>query len=328
MCAQTKRRDRYLIAQEMRRRVGHSLLEKMRATYWRAVSYQRMTKKLVALEKRTIKAISNSRKLAKSGRVPRVEALTTERELLKIRRVIKTIQKDHVSAKSELAHLMNLKPGTKFTLNEVTKTSLPTLPPISAEEMMFVAARDRPEVREIMYRHRIQMSEVKAAMLEILPGFNTYASSNWDSNSFLLNDGWFSWGSTIGWSLLKLFQYPASRYAAEAQAVLLEKQALAITMTVMTQVHLSRLRFHGAKGEYEIATEFRSVQARLTDLKRAESRANRISDQELLLEELNAFVAEVKHDLAYAQYQAAYAGLFATMGADPIWIDPPSGDCL
>ncbi len=315
--------DRYLISQEMRRSIGHSLLEKVRATHWRAVAHQRMTKKLGALEKRTIRAISDSRKLAKSNQVSRVEALTTERELLKIRRAIKSIQKDHMSAKSELARLMNLKPGTAFKLSETAKTKLPSHPPMSAEEMMFAAARDRPEMREIMYRQRIQMSEIKGAMLEILPGFSTYASSNWDSNSFLLNDSWFSWGSTIGWSLLKLFQYPASRYAAEAQEALLEKQALAMTMTVMTQVHLSRLRYQGAKGEYEVAKEFRSVQSRLADLMRAEARANRISDQKLLIEELNALVAEVKYDLAYAQYQAAYAGLFASIGADPIVLIHP-----
>ncbi len=315
--------DRYLIAQELRRSIGHSLLETVRATHWRAVAYQRMAKKLGSLEKRTIRAISDSRRLAKSNQVPRMEALTAERELLKIRRAIKAIQKDHMGAKSDLARLMNLKPGTTFRLKENPKTNLPKRPPMSADDMMFVAARDRPEVREIMYRQRIHLSEVKVAMLEILPGFNTYANSNWDSNSFLLNDSWFSWGSTIGWSLLKLFQYPAQRYSLEAQEVLLEKQALAMTMTVMTQVHLSRLRYQGARGEYEVAREFRSVQSRLTDLMRAEVRANRISEQKLLLEELNALIAEFKYDLAYAQYQAAYAGLFASMGADPIGLIHP-----
>ncbi|MGI9350340.1 MAG: TolC family protein [Rhizobiaceae bacterium] len=310
--------DRYLVTQELQRSVSHKLLEEVRATYWRAIAYDRLVKRLHSLEKRTTRAIQNSRKMSADNQVSRVVALTAERELLKIKRAIKALQGDHYGAKSDLGKLMNLKPGTAFELKEESRNELPSKLPLSTKEMMFAAARDRPEIREIMYRQRINMGEVQAAMLEILPGMNVYAGTNWDSNSFLLNSSWFSWGATISWSLLKLFQYPTRKYTVEAQAELLRRRALTITMSVMTQVHLSRLRYFGSSQEFDVARDYRSVQSRLTKLMRKEAKAARISEQKLLLEEMNLLVAEVKYDVAYAQYQASYANLFASTGADPL----------
>ncbi|MEM7070013.1 MAG: TolC family protein, partial [Pseudomonadota bacterium] len=98
--------DRYLIARELTRTTSHKLLEDVRTTYWKAQAYDRSLKRLDRLESRVKRAISNSRSLSHSHQISRMDSLVAERELIKIRRAIKLLQKDYNGSKTELAKLM------------------------------------------------------------------------------------------------------------------------------------------------------------------------------------------------------------------------------
>lgn len=185
------------------------------------------------------------------------------------------------------------------------------------DEMMLTAIRDRAELRENVYQQRINMREARAALIDLLPGLELFAGPNWDSNAFLLNADWVSWGAKASWNLLKVFQYPAKRDVIEVQAHVLKARALALTMSVMTQVHFSRIRFHHFRQELEAADEYRSVQDRLVRQIRDEAQASRVSELALLREEMNTLVAEAKYDIAYSSLQNAYANVFASIGWDP-----------
>ena len=309
--------DRVLINQEMQRKVTHRLLEDVRNAYWRAVSYDRLVKRLKRLQVRTNKALANSRALSDSRQTSQISALTEERELVEIKRAITYLQRDIVVAKSELAALMNVEPGTPFKLVVRSRPRAPKRLSLRLDQMMEAAIRDRAELRENWYQQRINMREARAALLDLLPGLQLYAGPNWDSNSFLLNSDWVAWGAKASWNLLKVFQYPAKRKVVELQDDVLKARALALTMTVMTQVHVSRIRFHHFRHELVAADEYRSVQNRLTRQLRIEAEAKRISEQALLREEMNALVAEAKYDIAYASLQSAYANVFASIGWDP-----------
>ena len=134
---------------------------------------------------------------------------------------------------------------------------------------------------------------------------------------FLLHSEWVNWGAKASWNLMKVFSYPARREVVDLQDDMLRQRSLAVTMAVMTQVHVSRIRFMHAKKELGTAAEYRDVQRRLLEQMRAEAAADRISKQTLIREEMNSLVAEAKYDIAYAQLQNAYANLFSSMGLDP-----------
>jgi len=316
--------DKYLISQEMKRKVTHKLLDDVRSTYWRAISYERLIKRLRRIASRTEKAYADTRALSDSGETSRVTALVSERELLDIKRAIRFLQRDLVTAKGELSSLMGLKPGTPFKLIATRHRNLPAKLPFSPKEMMMTALRDRAELRENLYQQRINTHEAQAMLLEMLPGIRLYAEPNWSSNSFLLNNNWIGWGATASWNLLRVFQYPAKRRVIEAQGEVLKTQALALSMAVMTQVHLSRIRFHQFRQEHASAAEYRSVQKRLVQQFRKEAEASEMSEQELLREELNTLVAEAKYDITYSELQSAYASLFASIGWDPYVEADPS----
>jgi outer membrane protein TolC len=309
--------DKYLISQELRRKVLHRVIEDTRTAYWRAVSGERLLSKLRGLEERVRTAQESSRTIAAERKTSPITAVTYERELVEIKRTIQELERELVVAKSQLAALMNLKPGSTFALAGAPATHAKLALTMPVAEMIGTAMHNRAELREVWYKQRINEHELDAALLELLPGVGIHAGSNYDSNEFLYNSNWLNWGAKATWNLLRVVQYPAKRSVIEAQGRLLDERSLAITMAIMTQVHVSRVRFHHFRRELETSNEFLSVQSRLVGLMREEAKADRISEQTLIREEMNTLVAEVKRDIAHASLQNAYANVFASMGIDP-----------
>ncbi len=309
--------DKVLVQEETRRKVIHRVVEDVRSAYWRAISAERLMERLVSLEGETRSALAETRKLYAERQTSPITALTYERELVEIKQKIGEIQRDLNTAKAQLAALMNLRPGTNFKLAHESRKQGSLALKAGLEDMISTAIYNRPELREVEYRKRINIHEADAALLEMLPGLQAYAGANADSNSFLLHNEWVNWGAKASWNLMKVFSYPARREVVDQQEEMLRQRSLAVTMAVMTQVHVSRIRFMHAKKELNTAAEYRDVQRRLLEQMRAEAAADRISKQTLIREEMNTLVAEAKYDIAYAQLQNAYANLFSSMGLDP-----------
>jgi outer membrane protein TolC len=308
--------DKYLIAEELRRRVIGRVVEEVRTAYWRTVSADRLIAKLRVLEGRVRRAQANSRSTAADRQTSPITAAVYERELIEIKRAIHELQRDLVVARTQLATLMNVPAGVPFALSGNARRSGPALT-MSVREMVETSLRHRPELKELWYRQRISEQEAHAALLELLPGLTPYAGNNWDSNEFLYNSNWVSWGAKASWNLLRIVQYPAKREVLDAQNRVLDARALATTVAVVTQVHVSRIRFHHYRSEQETANEYLGVQTRLLALMRAEAAAGRISEQTLIREEMNTLIAEAKTDIAQAALQNAFATVYTSMGLDP-----------
>jgi outer membrane protein TolC len=308
--------DKYLIAEAAKRKVIHRILEDTRTAYWRAISADRMVTKLRRLEGRLTKAIAGSRYQLAEGATSPMTALTYERELVQIKVKAEQLQRELTLAKSQLAALMNVAPGTAFSLADQEDPTLPNVMHMNVTEMMAEALYNRPELREVAYKRRINETEATAAVLEVLPGLRLYTSANGDNNAFLLNNNWVSMGASAALNLMKIVSLPARQRAIDAQDVLLDQQGLAATMVVMTQVHVSRIRYRLFAEELSTAQDYNAVQAKLLGQIRAEVTAGTLSEQTLIREEMNALLAEVRRDIAYTNVQNAAANIFVSMGLD------------
>ena len=309
--------DEALIATEMRRKVSNRIMEDVRTAYWRAVTDDRLVARLRALESRVKTAIGNTRRQYNDSQTSPVTALTYERELLEVRREIQRIEGELVVSKAQLAALINVRPNEKIRLQDGRSSSVVLLHK-SPADMIKTALINRPEMHEIAYRSRINEKEATAVLLELLPGLQPYVGGNVDSNKYLLNKDWVSFGAKASWNVMKVFQYPGRMDAIEAQDGLLDQRALALTMAIMTQVHVSNMRYFQAQRELGTAAEYLNVQSSLLAQMRAQAATDKISEQTLIREEMNTLVAEVKYDLSHAALQNAYANLFASMGLDTI----------
>lgn len=308
--------DKYLIAQETKRKVIQRIIEDTRTAYWRAVSSDRMAQKLARLEGRIRRAISGSHTANDEGAQSPMTALSYERELVQIKRTAEELEHELNLAKSQLAALMNVAPGTKFTVSDQGSQADPKIIDMSVQEMVAEAIFNRPEIREVAYEKRISEDEANAAILELLPNIKEYGAAAFNDNRFLLNNNWLSWGTTVAGNLMKLVQLPERQFAIDLQGEVLEQRALATTMVVMTQVYVSRTRYTHFRNELETAKQYADVQAKLVEQLRAETASGALGDQTLIREEMNLLVAEVERDVAVANLENSSANLLVSMGLD------------
>lgn len=309
--------DEALIQEEMKRKIVNRVIEDVRTAYWRAVSYERLVGRMRTLEGRVANALRDTRLLAAGGESSPLVALTYERELIQVKREIELLEGELKISKSQLAALMNVTPGSNFRLvvpkRRTTRLGLPG----EVSDLFRIAVTNRPEMREVAYRLRINDKEVNAALLELLPSFNIYAGLNYDSNEFIATNDWISWGAKVSWNLIKLATIPAVKAKIEAQEEALDARSLSVAMAIMTQVHISRVRYAHLQKSYRTAAALSNVSHRILSQVRSETAAQRTSEQILIREEMNTLLADAKLDMAYADLQNAYANVYASLGLNP-----------
>jgi outer membrane protein TolC len=308
--------DRYLISDELRRKAVARIIEDVRSSFWRAVSADRLIGRLSHLESRIRTAQSNARASAVERQTSPLAAVTYERELVEIKRAILELQRDLAVARTQLSALMNVEPGSSYRLASEAGGRVPKLT-MTVPEMIATALQNRPELKQIWYERRINDRELDAALFDLLPGFAPFAGTNYDSNDYLYNHHWLSWGAKASWNVMKAISYPAHREVIESQDKQLDVRGLAMTMAVITQIHVSRIRYLQSSRELATAREFLDVQHKLVGLIRTEASADRISEQTLIREEMNTLLAEAKRDIAYAAVQNAFANIYSSVGLDP-----------
>lgn len=318
--------DKAMIAEEQRRKAVLRIIEDTRTAYWRAVSAERLVDRMKALEADVQRAMRDTRSLSTEGMASPLPALTYERELVAIKRELQQLERTLIVSKQQLAALMNIMPGSPFKLVVPTHRPVPPLQNMVTGEMIEYALQNRPEVRQIIYDTRITKNDATAALLELLPGIQLTGGPSRDTNSYLWKGDWLSWGAKASWNALKLFTYPAMRRQQDGKDELNRQRGLATAMAVLTQVYVSRAKYFGLAREFATAQEYVAVQRRILNQVRAESVAERGSQQNIIRERMNLLVAEAKHDIAYADLQNAYGNVLASVGVE--LVDPAAASSM
>lgn len=310
--------DRVNIAEEQRRKVLAQLVQDVRSTYWRAVSNERLSMKLDEILERVNRAIDESKQVELNRLDRPLTALTYQRELLTIKQELQELKRELSLAKIQLAALMNIKPGEDFELELPDRSKPNTQFEFSPQLMETLALQNRSELREVLYQKRINAIETKTALLELLPGIDINFGANYDSNDFLFNNDWLNYGSRISWNLVNIFKYPATKRLAETRDAVLDAQRLALSMAILTQVHISIAQYEHSTEEFQTAADYFNTQQSILQQIYAAEQANSISEQTVIREEMNTLIAEVRYDVAYAEIENAYANTYSAIGFDPV----------
>ena len=308
--------NQVMVTEEETREVVNRLVEDTRTAYWRAVTHERLISKMDALLVKVNQAIEDSRRVEVERLDRPLTALTYQRELISIKRELEELQRDLSVAKIQLAALMNLPLGRDFTLDIPERTDRIKSIGMSPQLMEQIALENRPEIRAVSYEKRIESFETKAAILRLFPNLNLNYGANYNSNSFLFENDWLSYGARITGDLINLYKIPGVQRESEARQKLLDARRLTLSMAVMTQVYVSLARFEYSKREFDTAADYYNTQNKIFEqLVSAESLAS-VSQQSLIREEMNLMVAEIKLDIAYSDMENSYAAIFAALGLD------------
>ena len=307
--------NRYLMAKEKERKAIQNIIQEVRKSYYEAVLADALLKKIKPMKKEVDEALKDLAK-AKELRIGSpMKSLSYERELLEVLRSLQALQKNLVGAKVKLSELMGIKPGVDYEIDAKIKKDyeLPNLN-LRLDEMEKIALRNRPEILESRYKQRITNKETTVAILRMLPGINLSSDISYSNSDYLLNNNWSTFGTKISWNLLNIFKLDDYQDVAKAKQQLAKKEKLAISMAVLSQVHLSTVRFYQAKKEYELSKRYLNVAQEIFDLTEVGNSLDMNSQLAFIKEKLNYMLATLRHSYAYANVQNSYGRIFASLG--------------
>ncbi|GAB3673569.1 hypothetical protein GCM10028792_09340 [Salinisphaera aquimarina] len=315
--------DEYLIAREEERKAIQNLAEEVRAAYWKSVSADRLLTKVGPLMTEVDESLDRSRQIGRERLSDPLNSYSYQRSLLDVKRSLSSLRTELVGAKERLASLMGLPPTTAINLPRYDSDALeePSLK-IDVDTMERTALLLRPEILSSHYRERISRNDVRAALLRMFPDLSFSAGYQYDDNSFLRYNDWTSAGAAVSYDLLNIFQARANHKAAKTAVEIADEQRLATSLAVLTQVHLAALDFQASERKLETAKEYLDVSRSISDLVVRQASTGSVGELQVIKERLNALVAELRRDLAYAQIQTSFARVFKTMGLDPYPIAP------
>lgn len=307
--------DRAFIAEQQRRKTAQTLIQNVRQAYWLAAGAQQLEGRVEGLLKEINIALGDSRKARKERLKPTLEALAYQKSLLDLVRQLEPIRNELAQARPRLASLMNLAPGTKFSLAVPASLEAPTLSakPEALEEQ---ALLNRPELIEADYQERIGVAETKKALLRLLPGIELSAGAHRDENRFLVDKTWADGGLRLTWNLLGLLSAKQSMNAAEQQLEISRAQRLALNMAILSQVHIAYRDVEGKLREYGMAEEVNEVDGEIHAATRATAESGSADRMQLIRTEAGSVVSELRRWQAYANLSLAWAQLNSSIGVD------------
>lgn len=311
--------DRFLISKERERKVIHLMMAQARSAYYRAVSAERLLAKIDPLIEKSRSALADSAKLEQLRAQSPIDALTYQRDLLESLRTLQDIRKDLMPAKAELATLMGLNPATAFELADVAQPDF-TTPQLTADinAMERTALVRRPELLEAQYQDRITQDEVHSAFLKLFPSLSLNAGVNYNDTDYLRNNNWSSAGLGVSWNLMNVFRHGKLEQLNSLKIAVSKQQALATSMAVISQVHIADLQFKESNDTYQLATQYFDVAQRIKSQVDANRVTQNIGELTVIREDLNALLAELRRDVAYAEVQNNYGKVLVSMGLDPL----------
>ncbi len=307
--------DEALIAEERKRKVVQNLLQDTRIAYWRALGAQRLMNGMSDLLRRSDSALVKAREIEAGGLLPQSQALAYQRALLDSTTLLQLRRQDLEVAKVELAGLMNLAPGTDFTLIEAEEPALPPLP-AQLDRLETLALEKRPELREEDYRRRVSVNDTRRALAATLPNLSFNAGYQYDSNRYLYNNSWLEAGLRVSTDLFRLASIPAVRRAGEAQLAVDDTRRLAQAMAVLTQVRVAATRYELAREELATMKASADVDRRLVDFSKASATSRVDSELDLIRTEARSMLSTYQRQIAYSNAQNAWGRLYNSLGMD------------
>ena len=306
--------NRYLISDEAEKKASHNIVREVIRTYWNSLSAEKLIKKYDPLLIEVDAALNDSQKIEELLLTKPMDALLYQKELLDIQRALQTQKQSFIDAKIQLGTLMGLLPNQKF---KIVDTNEPlTILDMTLNGMEEHALIHRPELIENHYEERISVQQAKAGIVSLLPGLNFNAAWTSSSNDYLMNRTNFEYGSTLGANLLNVFSYPKIKEINETNLQIIKEQRLALSMAVLSQVHLSNIDYQMALEEYATADRYYDVSKKITDQVKNAQKIARFGNLELIRERASLLVAELRFDIAYTKLQHAIGQIYTSVGLD------------
>ncbi len=304
--------NRYLISKELERKAIHNLTKEVIYAYWKTLSADELLAEINPLMDRVSNALDDYEYIEELLISSPMDALLYQKELLDVAQILNTQRRALMDSRTQLATLMGLMPGQEYLLIETEKPLSELV--MDLEEQEEAALFSRPELLEIRYQAEVTAKEARASMLSLLPSLQFNATWTYDSNKYLLNKDNAEYGAVFGANLLNIFQAGNINDVNKINKQIIEEQRLALSMAVLSQVHIANINYAQSLREYSNAKHYLSVAQRINELIANAQKISRFGELEVIREEASLLVSRLRNDIAFAELQYSLGTLYSSVG--------------
>ena len=122
------------------------------------------------------------------------------------------------------------------------------------------------------------------------------------------------YGAVFGANLLNIFQAGNINDVNKINKQIIEEQRLALSMAVLSQVHIANINYAQSLREYSNAKHYLNVAQRINDLISNAQKISRFGELEIIREEASLLVSRLRNDIAYAEMQYSLGTLYSSVG--------------
>ena len=304
--------DRYLITKELERKAIQNLTREIIYAYWKTLSADYLLEQINPLMDKVNTALEDMEYIETLLLSSPMDALLYQKELLDVAQILDTQQRALMDSRVELAGLMGLLPDEKYILVRTAQPLTELRMDLKRQEE--TALFSRPELLEVHYQERVNAKEARARMLSLFPSLRLDATWTYDSNKYLYNKNNFEYGALFGANLLNVFKAGSNREINELNEKIIKEQRLALSMTVLSQVHIANINYAQTLREYSNARQYLDVAQRINDLISNAQKISRFGELETIREEASLLVAKLRNDIAFAELQYSLGSLYSSIG--------------
>jgi outer membrane protein TolC len=154
-------------------------------------------------------------------------------------------------------------------------------------------------------------------MMRMFPNLTFNYGIKYDSDSYLVNQNWNEAGLQLSFNLMNIVTGSKQIQLAEAGVALADQRRMATQLSVLTQVHLSRLQLIHARSQFDRAQAIYETDRKIADLMRNRQAVQAQSKLDVVSNESAAILSLLRRYQAYNQIQAAENRLLASLGMEP-----------
>lgn len=309
--------DRVNIGIERRRKAMHVLIQDVRTAFWRTASAQKLASQVRHTIVLAEAALTDARQAEAERLRSPIDALRYQRQLLENLRLLESIEQELASGRIELASLINAPLDAPLEVAEPSDTVDASLLEIPESTMEEVALANNADIREQFYNARIAVLETRRAMLRMFPNLSLNYDLRYNDDRYLINNRWNEAGLQLSHNLLNILSAPAQKRFADAGIKLADQRRVAAQMTVLTQLHLSRLSYQTAWRQYLRADQIWQADARIAEHIKNKETAEAQSKLEQVANSTTAILSLLRRYQSLSQLQAAASKVQATLGLEP-----------
>lgn len=287
--------------------------------YWRAVAFEQSEKKAEWLKGRVAFALNLSQDRMEENPDTKLAELFFQRELIDINRWYQSLYRSLLSAKPDLARLMNLPAGTEFDLqSKRLPANLGALGEQDAPSLILTAYKNRPEIRQSLYKADITKLNNAEELWRHLPALRLFVGGNNDSNGFILNQNFLSAGANLSWDLIRLANIGQTKRKGKITLADETKQTEILASAIMAQVMIAREQMQKLDYDLTLAWKALSVQGEIADDLYADVKSGKKPETFLVKEELMRELSYIREQMARAELHTAKARLQQSVGLVPM----------